>query len=254
MNELNLVEFLRFGSSSPGNYWGCCAGDIIQCFKSMPDAKASIQLVNGDGGYPQTNSKGEHLFAGPTNKDVFLQRLRVGTFGSGDMPNHFFFLVLEEQQMNSAIGKAWLPILKECGFEFIRKVNNSVWNKNNYIFGLIRNCGTNAVSDQFTPPKVWTDLPSNGKTELWELIAAHGTDQSPKSLTAQYKEVDKAVWDKIGTAKFLTEAEVVAAGAPVIYAGLRSENPQELKATRDARNAEKGKEVQTSLRSGSVKI
>lgn len=240
----NLVEFLRFGSSIPGGYWGCCAGDIIQAFKSMPDEPASCQSVNGDGGYPQQNDKGENLFFGPTNRDLFMQRLRVGTFGTGDMPNHFFFVVLEENQMNGSVGKAWLPILKECGFEFIRKVNNSVWNKNNYIFGLIRNCGPNAVADQFTPPKAWTDLPDNGKTELWEYIlpnaevSEHPT--TPKDLTKQYKDIDAAIWDKIGPAKLLTEAEVHAAGAPVIMAGIRSEFPQEFKEDRDAKLEVKG--------------
>lgn len=237
----NLVEFLRFGSSIPGGYWGCCAGDIIQAFKSLPDEKASCQSVNGDGGYPQKNAKGEDLFFGPTNRDLFMQRLRVGTFGTGDMPNHFFFVVLEEHQMKGTFGKAWLPILKECGFEFIRKVNNSVWNKNNYIFGLIRNCGPNACDDQFTPPKEWTDLPSV-KKEPWSFI------EDPKGLTEEYKAVDKEIWDRIGPAKLLTEAEVVAAGAPVILAGLRSENPQEKKSTRDERNAKKEKKKETSLR------
>lgn len=241
MNDTDLVEFLRFGSSIPGNYWGCCAGDTIQCFKAMPDAPASCQSVNGDGGYPTVNNKGEHLFFGPTNKDVFLQRLRLGTFGTSDMPNHFFFLVLTDSQVNSSIGKAWLPILKECGFEYIRSVNNSVWNVNNHIFGLIRNCGPNARADQFTPPKAWTDLPSNGKTELWEFV------DDTKKLTAQYKAVDQAIWDKIGPAKLLTEAEVVAAGAPVILAGLRSENEQEYKSVREAREQKKGKTAEKSL-------
>jgi hypothetical protein len=244
----NLVEFLRFGSSIPGGYWGCCAGDIIQCFKSVPDEPASCQSVNGDAGYPQQNENEEDLFFGPTNKDLFLQRLRVGTFGTGDMPNHFFLIALEEKQLNSAIGKAWLPIIKEAGFEFIRTVDNSVWTKTNYIFGLFRNCGENAVLDQFTPPKAWTDLPSNGKTELWEFLNSNGASDGPVELTKQYQNVDKAIWDKIGPAKLLTEAEVIAAGAPVILAGLRSENPQEEKYLRDARNDAKNKKKEVSLK------
>ena len=44
------MEFLRFGSSIPGGYWGCCACCIIQNFKFDPKAKASIQLVSGDSG------------------------------------------------------------------------------------------------------------------------------------------------------------------------------------------------------------
>lgn len=245
----NLVEFLRFGSSIPGGYWGCCAGDIIQAFKSMPDEPSSCQSVNGDSGYPQQGDNGEALFFGPTNKDLFLQRLRYGTFGDGrSMPNHFFIIALTDSQVNSEIGKAWLPILKENGFEFIRTVDNSVWSVTNHLFGLFRNCGADRIKDQFTPPKAWTDLPSNGKMELWEFITpVDNNDETPKGLTKQYREVDKPLFDALPT-KLLTEAEVIAAGAPVILAGLRSENPQELKDVREKRNAAKGKVAETSLR------
>ena len=249
MNDLGLVEFLRFGSSIPGNYWGCCAGDIIQCFKSMPDALASCQSVNGDGGYPQCNEKGEPLYFGMTNKELFLSRLRVGTFGTGDMENHFFLLVLTDSQVNSAIGKAWLPILKECGFEYIRQVNNSVWNVNNHMFGLFRNCGENARPDQFTPPQAWRDLPSNGKKELWEFV------DNAANLTEDYAKADKKIWDDIGPAKLYTEAELVAKGVPVIVAGLRSENPQEFKETRELRNKKKAEQATTPAKGvvGSLK-
>ena len=80
------VEFLRFGSSIPGAYWGCCAMDIIQCFSTDPEAPASIELVSGDGGNPFMKN-GKTMFLGKTNKDVFLQRLRIGTFSTENMPN-----------------------------------------------------------------------------------------------------------------------------------------------------------------------
>jgi hypothetical protein len=240
INVTNLVEFLRFGSSIPGDYWGCCAGDIIQCFKSMPDEPASCQSVNGDGGYPQQNANGEDLFFGMTNRELFMSRFRVGTFGTGDMQDHFFMLVLEDHQLNSEIGRAWLPILKECGFEFVRTLNNSVWGKINHIFMLVRNI-TGEVTDPFTPPKAWTALPSNGKTELHEYIcgAPDGAPISAQELAVQYKAVDQAVWNKVGPAKYYTRAEVEAAGVPVILAGMRSDNPQEYASTREERNAAK---------------
>jgi hypothetical protein len=232
INVTNLVEFLRFGSSIPGDYWGCCAGDIIQCFKSMPDEPASCQSVNGDGGYPQQNAEGEDLFFGMTNRELFMSRFRVGTFGTGDMQDHFFMLVLEDRQLNSHIGRAWLPILKECGFEFVRTLNNSVWGKINHIFMLVRNI-TGAVNDPFTPPAAWASLPSNGKNELHEFIPDR------LELARQYAKIDKVIWDKVGPAKLYTRAEVEAAGAPVILAGMRSENPQEYAFTREERNAVK---------------
>jgi hypothetical protein len=133
------VEFLRFGSSIPGSYWGCCACCIIQNFTVEPDGPASIELVEGDGGTPLGR------FAGKTYHEVFRQRLRYGTFSAKDMPNHAFIAILSKTQLGSAIGKKWLAILKAEGFEFLRTVNNSVWNVENYIFILVRNVGPNAV-------------------------------------------------------------------------------------------------------------
>ena len=43
------MEFLRFGSSIPGSYWGCCAFDIIQNFGAYdPDDPLSIEMVDGE--------------------------------------------------------------------------------------------------------------------------------------------------------------------------------------------------------------
>jgi hypothetical protein len=240
------MEFLRFGSSIPGSYWGCCACCIIQNFKVDPDEKASIQLVSGDGGGPILKGR-EMLFAGPTWRDIFWQRIRSGTFDSRDMPNHAFFAILTDWQVNSGIGKKWMEILKEAGFEFVRAVANSVHTGQslaqpkgegsnlNYIFALYRNIGSGAPADPFTPPKAWQDLPSV-TPEAWQFV------QDPKEFAKSQAAAQREVWDKIGPAKFLTESEVVAAGAPVTMAGLRSEYPQELKSERDEKVAiKKGK-------------
>lgn len=237
------MEFLRFGSSIPGSYWGCCACCIIQNFKVDPDEKASIQLVSGDGGGPILKGR-EMMFAGPTWRDIFWQRIRTGTFDSRDMPNHAFFAILTDWQVNSGVGAKWLAILKEAGFEFVRSVSNSVYSGQslaqpkgkgsnlNYIFALYRNIGSGAPADPFTPPKAWTDLPSV-TPEAWEFV------QDAKEFAKAQAEAQRVVWDKIGPAKFLTESEIVAAGAPVTMAGLRSEYPQELKSQRDAKMASK---------------
>lgn len=239
------MEFLRFGSSIPGSYWGCCACCIIQNFKVDPDEKASIQLVSGDGGGPITKGR-EMLFAGPTWRDIFWQRIRSGTFDSRDMPNHAFFAILTDWQINSAPGNKWMAILKEAGFEFVRSVANSVYTGQalgepkgkgeslNYIFALYRNIGSGAPSDPFTPPKAWQDLPST-TPEVWQFV------QEPKEFAKAQSAAQRVIWDRIGPPKFLKESEVVAAGAPVILAGLRSENPQEPKETRDARQPKPAK-------------
>lgn len=237
------MEFLRFGSSIPGSYWGCCAADIIQNFNCDPDDKASIELVSGDGGLPvsfyndpkgRTGSK----FAGMTHKDIFLQRLRYGTFGSGDMANHGFLLVLTDWQINSATGKKWLKIIKEQGFEFIRTIDNSVYtgssltgsrsSKPNYLFGLFRNIASGRVKDPFTPPKGWTDL-DKVVPEAWEHI------KDPEGLAKEQTEVHTKLWNNLPKGEFYSRKELEDAGVPVTLAGLRSKNPQEPAATREAR-------------------
>jgi len=234
------MEFLRFGSSIPGSYWGCCAVCIIQNFKVSPSAPASIELVDGDGGTP-LNGK----YLGMTYKDVFLNRLKIGTFSFKQMPNHGFIAILTDWQVGNGVGKEWLAILKEQGFEFIRTVDNSVYtgdkligdgkvsSHKNYIFGLFRNVGAGSVEDQFTPPKEWTDLPTV-VPEAW------GHIPDPISLTHEVMEAQLPLYKALGPVKFYTEAELEAAGVPVTVAGRRSDKPQQLKKNRkDSAKSEK---------------
>jgi len=240
------MEFLRFGSSIPGTYWGCCAVDIIQNFKVDPDEKASIQIVSGDSGTPVTNG-GQFVFAGPTYRDIFKQRLRFGTFSKEDMPNHAFIAILTDYQLKNDPGKKWLQILKEEGFEFIRSVDNSVYtgpdtikkpgvfNKTsshvNHIFMLVRNIGSGAIQDPMYPPKEWTDLKGGGP-ELYEHLSG---DFKSEEFTKEQQKFHLDRWEALGKPKLLSEKEVEKAGAPVIYAGLRSKYPQQPKEIREAR-------------------
>lgn len=225
------MEFLRFGSSIPGSYWGCCCVDIIQNLKVDPDAKASIQCVSGDSG----TALGDKFF-GPTYRDIFWQRLRIGTFSDRDMPNHAFLAVLTESQVSGGVGQKWLKLLHEAGFEFIRAIDNSVYtgtgllanpdkptggSHKNYLFGLFRNIGNGAVPDPFAPPSAWTALGENTKTQ-------------------------REIYDSIAV-KFLTRKQLEDAGVPVTLAGLRSTNPQELATTREARNKKAGKTSEAKL-------
>lgn len=220
------MEFLRFGSSIPGAYWGCCAADVIQNFNVPPHAKASIQLVDGDGGIPVLNKDGKELFAGPTYKDIFLQRLRSGTFEKKSMPNHAFFAILSAHQLQSNTGKQWLGILHEQGFEFLRKVNNSVWDVTNYIFILVRNVGTGAVEDQFTPPAAWTSLGAPKVPEAWSFLP------DTKALTKEVKKAQKGLYAALPKDAWLTEDELIADGVPVTMAGKRSRFPPQEKSYR----------------------
>lgn len=228
------MEFLRFGSSIPGSYWGCCACDIIQKFKVDPDEKASIELVSGDGG----GSLGK--FAGKTYKEIFESRLRFGTFDTRDMPNHAFIAILTENQIRGGVGAKWLKILKENGFEFVRSVSNSVYtlqnlsdySKNrgtnkNYIFMKVRNIGKRGDGDPFTPPAEWTTLPKV-VDESWEYISH---DDRLKLAQEQHK-AHKNVWARLGEAKLYSEAELEKEGIPITYAGVRNKYPQESKNSR----------------------
>lgn len=232
------MEFLRFGSSIPGAYWGCCACDIIQDMKQDPDQKYSISVVNGDGGTPMTNASGI-IFLGKTYHEVFKSRLRIDTFSTEDMPNHAFFCIMTAQQIVNDPGKKWLKILKEEGFEFIRTVDNSVYtgttlakslgsgnSHENHIFGLFRNIGHGSVADPYKAPEAWEKLPD-----------PYGGDTS---LENQFK-VQKELWNKLGPAQFYSDAELTAANIPIHLAGMRSTNPQEPKTVRDARERQNTK-------------
>lgn len=236
------MEFLRFGSSIPGSYWGCCCGDIVQNFKVDPDSPASIELVDGDGGHPISDK-----FLGMTWKEIFLSRLRIGTFGSEDMPNHFFIAVLTQWQIESSLGMKWLKILRETGFEFIRTVNNSVYSgeslgeptgdgrntNDNHVFALFRNIGKEGIRDPYIPPKEWRDLP-RVKPELHDCLS--GGFYGEKFCLEQHS-ADTKIWNDIGPARFTTESELDSKGVPVWYAGKRSSNPQRLRPAKKATTA-----------------
>lgn len=243
------MEFLRFGSSIPGEYWGCCAVDIIQNFKQDPDTKASIQLVSGDGGGGLTKGK-EYAFLGPTLRDIFWNRLRISTFGLQDHPNKAFLAVLEESQLHNDPGRKWLALLKEAGFEFIRRLDNSVYTGSslggkgsphtNYLFGLFRNIGNGYIENPFEPPKAWTDL-SGGAPEIFLSDYNAGSKKDMSELADRQRQEHRKIWDEHGPTSILTESEIVAAKAPVIMAGLRTEFPPQKKETREEAMAERKK-------------
>ena len=241
------MEFLRFGSSIPGSYWGCCAVDIIQNFSGgHPDDKASIELVCGDGGQPLGT------FLGKTYREIFEARLRIGTFSDEDMPNHAFLCVMTESQIHSSKGSAWLKVLKENGFEFIRAVDNSVYSGNgivdedydeyehdsniNYIFGLFRNIGVGRIGDPFAPPRAWLDL-EGGVKEVFDQLSP---DQLA-SLNSSREQLHLKRWYEIGPANLYTKEQLKADGVPITYAGRRSEFPQEPEAVREEKLKEADK-------------
>jgi len=241
------MHFLRFGSSIPGSYWGCCAVDIIQNFSAgHPDDKASIEVVCGDGGQPI-----EDYFLGKTNREIFEARLRIGTFSDTDLPNHAFLCVLAESQIGYGNGLAWLKVLKENGFEFIRAVDNSVYSGEslagegyddegyessiNYLFGLFRNIGAGRISNPFAPPTAWIDL-GGGVREIFDKLSP----DDMANLSHNREELHLKRWNEIGPVKFYTKEQLKDEGVPITLAGRRSEFPQEPEAIREQKQQAKG--------------
>lgn len=237
------MEFLRFGSSIPGEYWGCCAIDIIQNFNKDPDEAASLQLVSGDLGISSDPIK----YLGPTYRDMFKQRLRIGTHSSREMPNHAFLAVLTANQVRQENGKKWLHILKENGFEFIRAWDNSVYTGKelvkeagqgkggrsshiNYLFALFRNVGDGAVADQFRPPKEWTGLRKSEEIEDWNEMSSPAAGEC-KTQTIQKDQMDH--YKALGEVKFMTEEELLKLGVPITMAGKKSKFPPQEKSVRE---------------------
>lgn len=231
------MEFLRFGSKIPGIYWGCCAVCIIQNFKFDPDEKYSMQLVSGDSGHALTfphghKNAGKQQYVGPTYRDIFKARIRIGTHTNRDMPNHTFLAVLTESQVSGGVGAKWLQILKEEGFEFLRCTDNSVYTgadidggktpHRNYIFGLFRNISGARVPDPFTPPKAWTDL-EGGMPGVLDVASA----RKLASLAKEQTEFQRERW-KAGETVFMTEEELLEAGAPIMKAGVCTTPPSNI--------------------------
>lgn len=191
------IECLRFAAEKGGEGIGCCAIDLFQGFVNDPDAKAAVRLNHGDSGSPLTiykDGKCVEAWLGPTNRDIFLQYLRIGTFDTQEMPNRMFLAAMTDEQMESSYGQEWMRILKEQGFQFIAKVDNSVYSGQDvgepsteepsycdcgcgmsmgdepahpvYLFGLFRNIGTTRVDDPFKAPQFWEDLPTPTKTDM----------------------------------------------------------------------------------------
>lgn len=236
------MEFNRFGGTIPGTYWGCCAVDIIQNFKFDPAAKASSQVVSGDGGGALMVGGSKLAFVGPTYADIFRNRIRFGTFNTSDMPNHIFLAVLTESQVQGSYGAAWLKILREEGFEFIRATDNSVYtgaslrgrssSHPNYLFGLFRNITGSRIKNPLAPPAAWTAL-EKVIPEACDFL----DDATQKKIADGQTAYHKDRWSK-GKTVFMTEDELVAAGAPVMLAGARVPGSQpELKSSREARVA-----------------
>lgn len=167
------LECVRFGARLPAIGIGCCAIDLIQGFSCDPDGPVERKMVHGDAGTALTLN-GKQAFAGPTNRALFNIYLKTGTFDTQDSPDRAFFCALSDYQLKTDYGKKWLEIIKDAGFEFLRTINNTVYNQGRgttphmvHIFALFRNISSARVRDPLTPPQQWLDTPEGRGAEKW---------------------------------------------------------------------------------------
>ena len=176
------LECVRFGARHGRESIGCCGVELMQAFVHAPGAKGSIQLKHGDSWCNLSHPNDLNLPAmfGPTNLDIFKGYNRVGTFSTNEVPNRVFLVTLTNSQVKSEVGKEWLKILHDYGFEFVRATANGVYSGsevnddfNNfkttghliYIFGLFRNIGASRCENPFKAPEFWDTLGPNKTQE-----------------------------------------------------------------------------------------
>ena len=202
----------------------------------------------GDGGQPIGG-----YFLGKTYREIFEARLRIGTFSDTDLPNHAFLCVMTASQISYGNGAAWLKVLKENGFEFIRAVDNSVYSGEglagtefyeeddyydsspNYLFGLFRNIGVGKIANPFQPPRAWLEL-EGGVGEVYGYLS----DKDMAKLQDSRDELHLKRWNEIGSVRFYSKDELKDAGVPITLAGRRSQFPQELEHIREEKKQSAG--------------
>lgn len=195
------IECVRFAGRHQPEGIGCCAIDEFQGFINDPDQAAHVPLRHGDTLTSLLSGNGKKVYLGPTNRDIFEAYLRIGTFSLEETPNRMFLASLTQEQCGTEIGKKWLTILKENGFEFIRAVDNSVYSGEEvsreqedegtpvYLFGLFRNIGTTRLSDPFAPPEYWKELPEpEDDFTIWEKGKLHVLTEEEATGTTKAKE------------------------------------------------------------------
>lgn len=179
--EASKIECVRFAGRK-GQGIGCCAVDLLQGFNNDPDEEAYVGLTYGDSGDKIIRDKGQ-AFLGPTNRDIFLGYLRMGTFDTKELPDRVFLAAITKRQTEDPVGRKWLELMKENGFEFLTVVNNSVYGSTRvvdgkpgenhyphpvYLFILRRNISTNQIVRD-GPPEFWGTLPeAKSHLQIWQ--------------------------------------------------------------------------------------
>lgn len=175
------IECLRLGARRGGIGIGCCAIDVFQGFSNHPDAACPpIPFFEGDSWTPHMDcNTNKQLHMKGTNAEVFRAYLAHGSFTPYPEQDHAFIAVLTEEQIHNSIGRSWLKILKEEGFEWMGAVSNSVYSEYhpNHIFILIRNTRDYMDDEELEmlkkPPQAWTELDAPTETPAERFYKKH---------------------------------------------------------------------------------
>lgn len=155
------IEAIRFGARLGRVGIGCCGLDLIQGFSHSPYDLTTFPLRYGDEDTPifsyegSENEEGQLALHG-TNLEVLKALLTVGTHDEDPKYQRSFLATISHDQLKTSEGEAWLRILAELGFEFIRAFENGVYGSGHwvYLFGYFRN----STSIMPVPPG-WDELP-----------------------------------------------------------------------------------------------
>ena len=132
----------------------CCGAAVITGFEEDPSGNAGFKIKIPEYVY-EKDKAGNNIPI--TFYERFEQDLekQLKTY-----PGRMFCCILTERQINQTKG-SWLPLLKKCGFEFVRRWSNSVHSDREYLYLFVL-CtdGKGKCKGDFTqPPKGWADLP-----------------------------------------------------------------------------------------------
>lgn len=193
------IECLRLGARRGGDGIGCCAIDVFQGFSHPPSAeRPDVLFRQGDSRQPVIDySTGKAAFITGTNEDHFLSYLKHGTMDTEAQPDHAFFAVLTDEQINHSTGREWLKILKREGFVWVGATSNSVYSEYhpNHIFMLIRSTMEHMEDDEIMalaePPQYWQELeepkesPADRFHQLSESIKYGPAPEEPQYVLAK---------------------------------------------------------------------
>jgi hypothetical protein len=138
----------------------CCGASILTGFNNDPLAPAGFKTDPKTFTY-ELDGDGKRIPI--TFKDRFLEELKKYR---ENYKGFMYSAILTEAQLAVSKG-AWKALLKECGFDCVRRWTNSVHNDTGflYLFVLCTDGKGKCKGDFTQPPKGWDELPGPVREE-----------------------------------------------------------------------------------------